>query len=118
MLQASVGVYTQSIDRECGSRTIYTLRIRSRLYSAYMSIINDRIVARTKRMSLSQAELAKRLGMTIGQVSHYLTGTRQPSLKALRALAKALECSTDYLLGLKEAKEPQEPIPTIVMPIP
>lgn len=59
-----------------------------------------RIVLFRKRMT--QKELAQRLGMPPSQIGAYAVGTRTPSMETLIKIAKVLEVSTDYLLGLSE----------------
>jgi len=48
---------------------------------------------------LSQSELAERADLQPSAVSHFETGRRSPSFDNLKALAEALQVSTDYLLG-------------------
>lgn len=49
--------------------------------------------------ALDQAQLAARAGLPSSSISHFETGSRKPSFENLRRLAKALEVTTDYLLG-------------------
>ena len=53
------------------------------------------------RMSqnLSQADVAKKLGISPSIISGYETGERTPSTENLLALSYLYKCSTDYLLG-------------------
>lgn len=48
---------------------------------------------------LSQSELARRLGMQPSAIAHFEGDRRKPSFANVRAIAKALEVSSDYLLG-------------------
>jgi transcriptional regulator with XRE-family HTH domain len=61
-----------------------------------------RIKARREALGWSQEELARQMGGGEMQVSHYECERRTPSAAALKELAKALGCSADYLLGLKD----------------
>lgn len=54
---------------------------------------------------LSQAALAERARLQPSAISHFETGTRQPSFDNLRRLADALAVSIDYLLGRSETIE-------------
>lgn len=45
-------------------------------------------------------EVAKKLGVAPADIKKMLTGMREPSMKKLIILAKTLDCSVDYLLGL------------------
>jgi transcriptional regulator with XRE-family HTH domain len=56
------------------------------------------IAARTIR-ELSQAELAQRAGLQPAAIGHFERNRRKPSFANVRALAKALNVSSDYLLG-------------------
>jgi transcriptional regulator with XRE-family HTH domain len=51
-----------------------------------------------RRRGLTQAALAKRLGVLANQVSLYESGRSEPSLGVLRKLAVALSVSSDELL--------------------
>lgn len=51
-----------------------------------------------EREKISQAELAKRIGVSQGAVSHWEKGIRQPRADQVRELAKVLNCTTDELL--------------------
>ena len=55
---------------------------------------------------LSQAELAERIGKKRSAVGNYESGTREPDLETLRALAEALNVSVAALLGGDEGEEP------------
>ena len=46
----------------------------------------------------SQAELAKRIGVSASAVGMYEQGRREPSLSLVVCLAQALDVTTDYLL--------------------
>lgn len=60
------------------------------------------------RMShnLSQADVAKKLGISPSIVSGYETGERTPSTENLLALSYLYKCSSDYLLGKSNDKPP------------
>lgn len=51
---------------------------------------------------LSQVELADKARLDQSHLSHFEAGTRLPGAENLKALAKALMVSSDYLLGLSE----------------
>ncbi len=59
-----------------------------------------RIVELREKKGLSQSALAEQIGVTRQAVSAYEKGTRQPSPAVIVNIAKALECTTDYILGL------------------
>lgn len=66
--------------------------------------------ARTLR-KLSQAELAEKAKLPPASVSHFESGPRKPSFDNLKALASALDVTTDYLLG--RSNEPEASAETV-----
>ena len=48
---------------------------------------------------ITQKEVADHIGCSVGAYSKYETGTREPSITILRALADYYEVSVDYLIG-------------------
>lgn len=52
----------------------------------------------------SQAELARRAGVTKSAISTYELGMRTPSADVVRAFAKVFGVSADYLLGIAERR--------------
>lgn len=52
----------------------------------------------------SQAELARRAGVTKSAISTYELGIRTPSADVVCSLAKAFGVSADYLLGIAERR--------------
>lgn len=59
----------------------------------------QRLKAARRRRSLTQAQLAQRMGLPTSSIGHFESGARQPSAANLVRLANALGVSTDYLLG-------------------
>lgn len=57
--------------------------------------------ARETLRGLTQTQLAEKCGLPSTSISHFenLEGSRKPSFDNLRRLAKALDVTTDYLLG-------------------
>ena len=58
---------------------------------------------------LTQKEIANVLGMSQTGYSKYETGENDIPTQILIALAQYYNTSTDYLLGLSDAKEAKEP---------
>lgn len=52
---------------------------------------------------LTQTELAEKIGGNQNQVKNYELGKRVPNSDTLARIARALECSADYLLGLTDS---------------
>ncbi|MEN6349540.1 MAG: helix-turn-helix transcriptional regulator [Syntrophomonas sp.] len=64
-----------------------------------MNNIGERIkLLRTKR-KLSQADLARILGVSRSAISSYENGTRKPDQDTLIGIASCFQVSVDYLLG-------------------
>jgi len=59
----------------------------------------DRLTAAREARGLNQTELAKIAGLQPAAIGHFENSRRKPSFANVRALAKALEVSADYLLG-------------------
>lgn len=63
------------------------------------SSIGPRLVAAREKRRLNQSELARKAGLQPAAVGHFEHGRRNPSFANIRALARALGVSADYLLG-------------------
>ncbi len=61
--------------------------------------------AREKIRNLTQAQLSEKSGLPATSISHFenTEGSRKPSFDNLRRLARALDVTTDYLLGSTES---------------
>ncbi|MGO4003144.1 S24 family peptidase [Pseudomonas fluorescens] len=57
----------------------------------------DRVISRMKALGLSATDLSKQTGVSKATVSFWVNGTNGAKGKNLLALAKALECSPDWL---------------------
>ncbi len=68
-----------------------------------MSVSDDqfgnRLLAARENRKLSQTELASKAGLQPAAIGHFERNRRKPSFANVRALAKALNVSADYLLG-------------------
>lgn len=62
-------------------------------------VFGARLRAAREARSLNQTELAKRSNLQPAAIGHFEAGRRKPSFANIRTLAKALEVSSDYLLG-------------------
>ena len=52
--------------------------------------------------SISQEKLGEMVGLSRQGINSYCNGHREPSFEILIKICKALDVSSDYLLGLKE----------------
>lgn len=59
----------------------------------------ERLIAAREARRLTQTELAQRAGLQPAAIGHFERDRRKPSFANVRALAKALNVSSDYLLG-------------------
>jgi transcriptional regulator with XRE-family HTH domain len=63
------------------------------------SNFSERLRTARELRKLSQAELAEKADLQPSAVSHFESGRRSPSFQNLKALADALQVTTDYLIG-------------------
>ncbi len=64
--------------------------------------IAERIVDRMEALQLNATQLASRSGITYNSINNYIRGLNEPSCTNIVALATALQCTTDYLLGVED----------------
>lgn len=62
----------------------------------------ERLQKQRMLLKLSQKEVAVAIGVSPSVISNYESGSREPSLEVLKAIAKLYHCSTDYLLGIEK----------------
>lgn len=65
-------------------------------------LMGRRIKRARRGLKLRQWELARRIGKTRVSVTNYELGRAQVPVDVLADLAKALQVTTDYLLGLSK----------------
>jgi transcriptional regulator with XRE-family HTH domain len=70
--------------------------------------LSVRLIALRKERGLSQQALADAIGIHVNQVKRYETSSAQPSLEALKRIAKAFSVSTDWLLFEEAERGPDE----------
>jgi transcriptional regulator with XRE-family HTH domain len=71
--------------------------------------IAPRVMQAWQASGLTKAQLADKAGMRWAQVQKVLTGKRpQVSADTVRRLARALGCTTDYLLGMDNEKTAED----------
>ena len=68
-------------------------------------VFGARLKAARENRDLNQTELAKVAKLQPAAIGHFEAGRRKPSFANIRALAKALEVSSDYLLGRASSME-------------
>ena len=67
-----------------------------------MAFRPDRLKYLRNRKNINQQELADMLGMTQPQIARWENGSTEPQVEAVVRIAKALSCTTDWLLGLSD----------------
>ncbi len=60
---------------------------------------NDRLKSGLKRKKLVYKDIAEKLNVTEGAVSHYLNRAREPSIDQVKKMAKMVDISVSELLG-------------------
>lgn len=66
------------------------------------SVTAERIQIRLRTLNMTQRELAEMTGKTEPTISRWTKGSRTPLATEYIGLAKALQCTCDYLLGLSD----------------
>lgn len=79
---------------------IYNLEMAARLHSA--KTFARRLKQARKSAGLSQEQLAEKLTMKRGTFAAFEQGRNDPPITLLVQLARLLNCSADWLLGLEE----------------
>lgn len=62
----------------------------------------DRLKEAMNIRGINQRQLAEKIKVTPQSISYYYNGSRLPDANVLRDIAKALEVSADYLLGMSD----------------
>lgn len=62
----------------------------------------ERLREARKAAGLTMKELGYRVGLAESTISHYETGRHEPPYEILTAMAKILDVSVNYLLGVEE----------------
>lgn len=79
-----------------------------------MTTWRDRARQRMRDLNLTQADLLQPMGVTSrGAIGHYLSGRREPSIEQLSKLAKALNCSVEWLVSGEEPELVEVPAPDL-----
>jgi transcriptional regulator with XRE-family HTH domain len=71
--------------------------------------IQEQLRTRIPDKNLNARELERRAGLKMSAVRNILSGnSKNPGIEVIAAIAKALECSTDELLGIEHKKDKAE----------
>jgi len=73
-----------------------------------MKLFASRLRERAAELGISQAEVARRSGLTEQRFYNYVAGVREPDLATLVRIAGTLQTTPDQLLGIG-GERPQSP---------
>lgn len=74
-----------------------------------MEILRNRLIALMEARQINQAELERRAHVKKGRVHDALAKSKAPSIDLVVGVARALNVSTDYLLGLSDKLDTEQP---------
>ena len=69
--------------------------------------LGERLRARARELGLSDAEVARRLGLSQPRYAHYVSGVREPDYATLARICRALMMSPNEALGFEA--QPMQP---------
>lgn len=64
-----------------------------------MGVYGERLRARARALGLTDAEVARRLGLAQGRYANYVNGNREPDLATFARICRALATTPDEILG-------------------
>lgn len=70
-----------------------------------MKVLAAKLKERAKQLRISNAEAARRCGLSERRYAHYVQGVREPDLQTLVQIAKILQTTPDELLGVEDFPE-------------
>lgn len=73
-------------------------------------MLNKRLEELRKKMKMTKKEVAELLKIDQSTYGKYELGKRQPDSEMLKKLAEIFDCTTDYLLGLSNIRNPADEI--------
>ena len=74
-----------------------------------MRTFGERVARLREQRAWTQAELAEKVGVRTETINRIENGVHTaPRVHVLRALARALGCTTDYLVGMHEDEDEDE----------
>ncbi|WP_393965228.1 helix-turn-helix domain-containing protein [Exiguobacterium sp. S22-S28] len=71
-------------------------------------IFRDRFEEEMKKSGLNKASIAETIGVSKSTISRYYDGSIGPHATSIAKLSLLFGCSSDYLLGLSEERNPQD----------
>lgn len=69
-----------------------------------MQVLGEQLRRRARELDLTDAEVARRAGLSARRYGNYVTGDREPDLQTLVRICKVLRTTPDHVLGFDDAK--------------
>ena len=69
------------------------------------NIFSDRLKSAREMREMTQAELAAKTGLQPSAIAHFEGNRRKPSFDNIRVLSRALNVSSDFLMGADEDQQ-------------
>lgn len=79
----------------------------SRKEDGYNKLLPTRIRAIMDKRKMKQKDLADQTGIARQSIGYYADGSNIPNAEVLAKIAKALDVSSDYLIGLSDDEKPK-----------
>lgn len=79
-------------------------------------LLSERLAQLRKSRGMTQAQLAKHIGVKQETVSGYERGKERPGIATIVKLSEVLSASTDYLLGITDEECPQPTLSDVLKP--
>jgi transcriptional regulator with XRE-family HTH domain len=79
------------------------LKGRSTMFSC--RLLGESLRHRAQELSLSDAEVARRAGLSSRRYGHYATGSREPDLATLIRICRVQQTTPNALLGFEPARK-------------
>jgi len=70
-----------------------------------LKLFSNRLRSRLEEKGMEQKKLAQKINVATASMNNYVWGTSRPSLPIVCAIAKNLDMSVDYLIGLTDYPE-------------
>jgi len=69
-----------------------------------MQVLGEQLRRRARELDLTDAEVARRAGLSPRRYGNYVTGDREPDLQTLARICKVLTTTPNQLLGFDDVK--------------
>ena len=70
-----------------------------------MQVLGEQLRRRAKELDLTDAEVARRAGLSPRRYGNYVTGDREPDLRTFVRICKVLATTPDQVLGFDDARK-------------